>query len=548
MNPVEPAATWTTAWPAALALVGLVVGLVQARRALAPPRGWVAPALAFAILALAVRFLWLPALPEHAFDGHEADYLDLFLGSRAPTRGGTVLYPAMQWLYWGLGRVLTGPGWLLVVSGGVALVSIAAAAGLAWQLFGGRAAAWTAALLALYGNHAFWSSSAYNVMIPLALTLVSLWALVVAGRGGGWGLSLVAASAASLAVATRLESLVAALPALLLVIWRPPRPLKVHLPLLLGGAALAVAAVLPLIFPGGLPGEGEGRFMWPVNVGLRDYLAPWAGPWLPVLVALALLAPPAPGNRLRARAISRVPVLILLAWALAVHLVMAAFDDAAFRHWLPAGVALALVTGAALGALRPWPAGLCGATLITLLALDTGRIAGLYYAPEERFAAALPAALPRLDARERPPCTLVSEDDRVAQEQQLSHFNLLDPAESERLRGAGGGCLQWCPDLQDWRWSSRGVRARALRILHLYPATAVAVLTDEESGYACLLLELGGAARAGGGLADAGGVVALRATPVHTTGSASAAASRAGWAWPGTHPCRTPSPGRGARG
>jgi hypothetical protein len=45
--------------------------------------------------------------------------------------------------------------------------------------------------------------------------------------------------------------------------------------------------------------------------------------------------------------------------------------------------------------------------------------------------------------------------------------------------------------VQDWRWASRGVRPRALRLLHLYPAQPVAVLTEAESGYACLLLELG---------------------------------------------------------
>jgi len=491
VNPVEPAEPWSTAWPAAVALVGLLVGLVKVRRALWPPRAWLAPALGFTLLALAVRFLWLPALTEHAFDGHEADYLDLFLGGRTPSRGGTVLYPAMQWLYWGLGRVLSGPGWLLAVAGAASLVSIAAAAGLTQQLFGGRAAAWTAALLALYGTHAFWSSSAYNVMIPLALTLVSLAALVAAGRGGGWGMSLLSGSAAALAVATRLESLVAGLPALLFVLWRPPRPLRVHLPLLLGGAALAAAAVVPLVVPGGLPGEGEASFMWPVNVGLLGYLAPWAGPWLPLLVIMALLGPPGPDHRLRARAIPRIPVGILLAWAVAVHGTMATFDDLEYRHLLPAGVALALVAGAVLGALRRGPAALLGATLLVLLALDTARLARLYYAPEERFAAALPADLPRIEARDRPPCTLVSEDARVAQEPQLSHFNLLDPEEAERLRAAGGGCLQWCPDVQDWRWSSRGVRARALRLLHLYPARAVAVLTEEESGYRCLLVSLG---------------------------------------------------------
>ena len=181
----------------------------------------------------------------------------------------------------------------------------------------------------------------------------------------------------------------------------------------------------------------------------------------------------------------------MLAWALAVHGVMAAFDDYGYRHALPAGVALAIVAGGVLGSLRRIPGLVIGLTLLLLHGLETQRIAGLYYASEEDFVQALPAGLARIEAEERPACTLVSEEHRVVGDQQLSHFNLLDPAEASRLREQGDGCLQWCPDLQDWRWNSRSVRDRALRTMHLYPTRPLAVLTHQESGYACLLLELG---------------------------------------------------------
>ena len=97
----------------------------------------------------------------------------------------------------------------------------------------------------------------------------------------------------------------------------------------------------------------------------------------------------------------------------------------------------------------------------------------------------------RLALAERGVCTLVAEDPRVVGDPPLSHFNLLDPAETARLRSAGGGCLQYCTDLQDWRWSSRGVRDRAIRIERLYQLRALAVLSEPDSGYACLLHEVG---------------------------------------------------------
>ena len=488
---VEPAAAWTTAWPAGVALVGLLAGLWLARRELRPPRGWMLPTLSLVLLALLVRFVWLPVPQAHYFDGHEADYAEFFAGLRDPTRGGTVLYPSMQWLYWLLGKVLSGSGWLLVVSAFAGLVSIGSSAGLAQALFGRRAALWAAGLLAIWGNHAFWSSSAYNVMIPLALSTVSLLALLLAGRRGSLGLTVVAASAGVLAVATRLESAAMAVPALIILLRWPPRPLARHLPVLAAGAVLGALAVVPLVFPGGMPGSGEHSFMWPINLGLLDYLAPWGGAWLLPLVVLAWLPAPAASNRLRRAGLCRWGVLLLLAWALAVHGVMASFDDYGYRHALPAGVALAVLAGGALSALRRWPAVVVGGALVVLLALDTGRISSLFYASEEAFVAELPDRLPRIDVAERPACSLISEEHRVVGEQQRSHFNLLDPAESQRLRAEGDGCLQWCPDLQDWRWTSRGVRDRAVRIMHLYPVRPLAVLEHEESGYACLLLELG---------------------------------------------------------
>ncbi len=493
MNPeaaVAPVAAWTTAWPAAVAALGLLAALLLCARRWRASRRWLLAAAAVVLAGLVVRLGWLPALQAHSYDGHEADYLDLFLGRRSPDRGGTVLYPAMQWGYWLAGKVLPGSRGPVLMAAAASMVSIGAAAGVAGRLFGRGAAGWTALLLVLYGNHAFWSSSAYNVMIPLALSLVCLWGVVRATQDGALRFSLLAACAGALAVGTRLEVAVVGLPVLILLLARPPRPLLAHLGLLAGGAVFAALTAWPLVYPGGLPGEGERLFMWPMNLGLLDYLAPWGGLWVLPLVVIALLPAPPARHRVRARGLDRRAVLALLAWALVTHVVMASFDDYGYRHALSAGVALAMLCGGVLASWRRGPAVVLAAVLVLVEVADTAEVARRYYASEEAFLDTLPSNVERLPVAERPDCTVISEDRRVVGEEQLSHFNLLDPEESARLRDQAG-CLQWCLDLQDWRWSSRSVRDRALRLAHLYPLEPLAVLTDDESGYACLLVELG---------------------------------------------------------
>ncbi|MEC8423244.1 MAG: hypothetical protein VX000_05665, partial [Myxococcota bacterium] len=101
---------WETAWPAGAALVLCALAVASGGwRWVRIDRRDRAVAVGLLLVALIVRLLVVPAWTMHTYDGHEAEYFDLFRGVRAPTRGGTVLYPAMQWLWWGLGRLL--PPW-----------------------------------------------------------------------------------------------------------------------------------------------------------------------------------------------------------------------------------------------------------------------------------------------------------------------------------------------------------------------------------------------------------------------------------------------------
>ena len=145
---------------------------------------------------------------------------------------------------------------------------------------------------------------------------------------------------------------------------------------------------------------------------------------------------------------------------------------------------------------RPSWEGLVGAgVLLVFCVLGLGDMRDRFYGSEERYAELLTAddewsQLPRWSAEQaRSDCGWISEDPRVAPVPQRSHFNLIDPAEAESLR-QGDGCLRWCVDVQDWRWSSRGVRDRALRTVRLFDMKPVAVVEEAGSGYACLVMEL----------------------------------------------------------
>ena len=117
-----------------------------------------------------------------------------------------------------------------------------------------------------------------------------------------------------------------------------------------------------------------------------------------------------------------------------------------------------------------------------------------YYADEEDFVVLLSASpydeLPRWDAPPGDDCGWIAEDPRVAMDPPRSHFNLLDPQEAATLRGEDG-CLRWCLDIQDWRWSSRGVRDRGIRLRYLYALQPEAVVLERSSGYACLVMRVG---------------------------------------------------------
>ena len=471
MSPVEPLPAWQTALPALPPLLMLLGGLWGMRASLRP--GW---RLGLVLIAAAlVRAVVLP-LERHEFDGHEAEYRDIFLGIRPLSQGGTMLYPAMQWLCRGLG-VLFAPhaGVLLAFSLVAGLVSIAALYGATRRLAGETVGLGAAIALAAWGNHAFWSVSAYNVIVPHALAWTALWALAAAGdRPVAAG--FLAGGAAALAVATRLESALVAPAGLLLLALSWPRGGWRMLPGLALGAIFGALSAYTVLYSGQTPGEEQRALALSINRGLLVDFAPFDQPLLLGVVALGfgigLVAAP--------RLFGPLGVLVV-----GTHLASASFDDYGFRHLLNAEAGVAAMLGALLG--RRWGALPFGGALLGL-ALHTRDVATRFYASEDALAAAL-EGLPELSWSEVRSCALVCEDSRILpEEEQKSHFNLLDAEETDALR-AERGCVYWLYGVQDHRWSSRAVRDRALRLQRLYDMRLRGVVKDPGRGYVGLVLE-----------------------------------------------------------
>ena len=480
-----------TVWPVGVVLILWCVALFRVRSEVEIPRlGWV-----LFLCAVGVRLFWMPAWDGHVFDGHEAEYWDLFRGDRSPSRGGTVMVPAMQWFWWILGHIAPSSERFVVVLMSVfGAASIGLSAGAIGRL-AGRSAGWiTAVLLVLHSGHAAWSSSAYNVILPHFFSSMALFgvAMAIRRREGPSPWTWVVVSSLVLAVSLRMDSGTVAVGVTALVLAVRPDGASVldrFKQWLIPGTVCVVLAgvcVWPMLWPGALPGEGERVLSFALNV---DYLAPYHP--FDAMIPLALL------TAITMVAFRRHPgaTVALLVWVVSHHLLLSTFDDVAERHALVVAPAIVGLVGLGLSSLGV--AGIVGMLLFgTLEAADFQEQAHRYYGAEADFLAVLDRApydeLPRVEWAGQPPkdCGWIAEDHRVAAPVVASHFNLLNPDEEAALRGSEG-CLKWCLDVQDWRWSSRGVRDRALRLGHIFDLTPSAVVVDSATGYACLTMDVG---------------------------------------------------------
>jgi hypothetical protein len=432
------------------------------------PREWVGLA-ALLVGALWVRAWWIPALSRHGWEGHEAEYLQVFLGSWQGS-WSTRVVPPLGLLYQGMGQLSQDPAALLWASLLASLLSIAALVSMLRRAAGAAPALLGGALVALYGNHAFWSSSAYNVMLPHALLLLSL--ALLARRG--WPVVIASGLLMGAAAGSRVELVVYALVAATFLVrhgWAKGAGW--------GASALAVfvACLLPMSAPGAHP-EGLLAALPSAlahNLGSPIFLAPFSSP-APMLLAAGLAV----------LALWRHP-RAASPWALALllgQLSAGAFTDAGFRHHLLPGVAICALQ--ALGVYGLWGlasrhsprtrwlsrggAVLAGCAVLLLLGLDSHELAWRYYAPAEPLIEELRGAAPQPVA---PGTIRGCTELNTSPARSPDELGPYDVNNWER-------CYTWREDYQHRRWTSLGVHDRGLRMHHDFALEPLGLVGDDD--------------------------------------------------------------------
>ena len=92
-----------------------------------------------------------------------------------------------------------------------------------------------------------------------------------------------------------------------------------------------------------------------------------------------------------------------------------------------------------------------------------------------------------LQAAKSEGCAWIIENEPFATDIARSHFNLYSLSEYQSYLEEYG-CVDWCMGLEDWRWTSLGVRDRAIRVKHLYKLEKKAIV--EHAGSSCLQYRL----------------------------------------------------------
>lgn len=478
-----------------LVLAAVLVGLVVAED---PPRGgshgWLSPATAdgrFRIGALAagglsvlVATLVIPSLSGHLWIGHEGLYLDVFEGRPNPETSSSLYLttPLLRFVYQGMGFVPGLPPASMVVLNVLAgALSVGAVAGIVRRITGDAAAAVVAAfLVAIQPTHAFWSTSAYHVMVPFALAQCGLLALLEGAHRRSTRLILLSAALGPLAVAGRTETVLFLPAGLALVMLLEGRKLRkvapAALPGVAVGAVLTTAFLAPMVGPM-LAGEGS-EWTLDLLLALAGQNLLWLHLWSPYdHVAAWPLILVGVGALIRAGRDGRVAAAGLILLLLAFHLPYSLFSDYAPRHAMVGAASLAAFAAAGLTA--TWRAGWAryvGVLLLISLLLPGAaallEVRQRYHAPPEVLLAAVdPEAWDTpvdLDAYLAQDCAIVADDPIWALESPIPHLHLTHPRAGPKLWEESDGCILWLHDASNVVWNSTDVHERAHRLHHLF--------------------------------------------------------------------------------
>ncbi len=457
-------------------------------------------ALALILLAAwGIRAWIIPALTGHVFDGHEADYFDVWRHAVPQPDFAYRASRTLRILYRWVGPLFGGSGWWLVVLHLAAslLIPVMVWSWLSDLTGSEEAGLWAGALLAADPVLGFWSSSAYNILLPCLLSVATLTALEPGLQRAGAATVAFALTCWAGAVALRPEAVLLTVP----VGWRlvASRRVVMALPTRLVTVGVPLLGLLAYLVEGqqtAVGGEGAGSLlaMFRRQVLLFDYLTPY-NTWPCVVVLMVSIVAVWAGLGRR-----RWVVGYLLATAASQHAAFAAFDDYGYRHTLVIRLSLAALVGAGIACLhqrvdeamsqcrvRKWcrflaaPAvswAVYAASLVPLLdgVLDIQR---RYYASSETFYRSDPRfrTLPPLEPATYSGCVWVAESDCLDVGVRASHFELFDADRLSELEALSHDCILFAYDRENFQASSRSIHARAVKVarfFHLEPVGKVA--------------------------------------------------------------------------
>ena len=464
------------------------------RESSAPDDRWLVIALMAA--AFVVRGWIIPAFSRHLFDGHEADYFDVW--RRAPE--AELSYRASDLLlvlYQTLGPLCGGSGFcLLLFQLFLSLLGIWLIFRIAEELSGTWVAAVLAAvLLGLDPVITFWSSSAYNIEIPFLLSLGAFLAFEHGLKRRSWVRLALASLLLGLAVAARLDALLVVVP-LGFRLWYHRRTFMRYWPYSGVFLALSPAWTWPF-FMGSEVGQGGDPLSYLLEIfqaqwNLGVYFSPYHQPivLIALLVSIGVLAA-SPEKR---------GVLFPILGTVAVyHGAYAFFNDYDYRHTLLPRAMLVLLVAIAASILldgRRRARALGGGILLVVgiaLCLGLRDLRRRYYAGMAEFRAAAPILEegPLFDPEKAEHCVFIVEDTRFPAVKRASHFEIYTRSEEAELRKRGRGCILFVYDLENFSITSRSINGRAVKLTRLFHLRFLGRWSDESSGRAALVYQVG---------------------------------------------------------
>lgn len=511
MNPIQAIGGFVQAHPFGLIVLHLLVvavALFAAREDLrdewrGSPRWFQIGAAASAILGLVVAALVIPTFARHGWEGHEGYYLDLFLGRDNDEMHASALLtsPLLRLIYGALALVPGMPPTSMVV---VSLLAGAAAVWIAAQLsraLTGSASAGLVAgvLVALHPHQAVWSSSAYQVILPLLLAMSSLLFLVLAQQRDSGRLYVLAGAVWTLAVATRIEYAFLGPGFALMIVAQGRDALRQWRGWIAGGAAAAVLGTLHVLRLGGTVAERDAGEPWVYYWGhFRQHVA-WPDLWHPYDSPLTWAAV-AVGAVTLARVRRWRTLAGMVALVLTFHLPYTIYYDYSTRHTMLSVALMAAVAG--VGVAVAWERG--GALRFAAAAMALGcaipscvslaQLRTRYYGDPSMLYGAVDAdawdrELALTDFMQQG-CYLITEWPPLWDRTPCgSHVNMADPLDRPEILVEHDGCVLWMFDVDNVMWTSRDVHMRAAKLRWLYDWEVAGSVTLDD-GYEAAVLKL----------------------------------------------------------